>query len=86
MESVYTGNCIIPMHRDESLRLRQMNEEKFFVYILQSLRDFSFYTGQCSDLDRRVSKHNDGMSRCTASKKPWRLVFLKCTKPERNLS
>jgi putative endonuclease len=53
-----------------------MNEEKFFVYILQSLRDFSFYTGQCNDLDRRVSKHNDGMSRYTASKKPWRLVYF----------
>lgn len=53
-----------------------MQEEKFFVYILQSLKDFSFYVGQCSDLDRRVSKHNDGMGRYTAPKMPWRLVYF----------
>ena len=32
-------------------------QEKFFVYILQSLKDFSFYIGQCDDLDKRMSKH-----------------------------
>jgi putative endonuclease len=53
-----------------------MNQEKFFVYILQSLKDFSFYVGQCNDLDFRVSKHNEGMSKYTASKKPWRLVYF----------
>jgi putative endonuclease len=46
------------------------------VYILQSLKDFSFYVGQCNDLDFRVSKHNEGMSKYTASKKPWRLVYF----------
>jgi putative endonuclease len=53
-----------------------MKKEKFFVYILQSLKDFSFYVGQCDDLDCRVSKHNEGMSKYTASKKPWRLVYF----------
>jgi putative endonuclease len=53
-----------------------MIEEKFFVYILQSLKDSSFYVGQCNDLDRRMSKHFDGMSRYTASKGPWRLVYF----------
>ena len=53
-----------------------MKEEKFFVYILQSLKDFSFYVGQCNDLDWRVSKHNEGQSKYTASKRPWRLVYF----------
>ncbi|MEI9958790.1 MAG: GIY-YIG nuclease family protein [Ferruginibacter sp.] len=53
-----------------------MKEEKFFVYILQSMKDFSFYVGQCNDLDWRVSKHNEGMSRYTATKRPWRLVYF----------
>jgi putative endonuclease len=53
-----------------------MKEEKFFVYILQSMKDFSFYVGQCDDLDWRVSKHNEGMSKYTASKRPWRLVYF----------
>ena len=74
-ESVYTRKGIIPIYRDESLTLR-MKEEKFFVYILQSLKDFSFYVGQCDDLDYRVSKNNEGMSKYTASKMPWRLVYF----------
>jgi len=53
-----------------------MNEEKFFTYILQSLKDFSFYVGQCDDLDRRMSKHFDGFSKYTASKRPLRLVYF----------
>jgi len=32
-------------------------EEKFFVYILQSQKDFSFYAGQCKDPDWGMSKH-----------------------------
>jgi len=51
-------------------------KEKFFVYILQSLKDFSFYIGQTDDLDVRVSKHNEGLSKYTSSKRPWRLVYF----------
>jgi len=57
-----------------------VNEEKFFVYILQSVKDFSFYVGQCDDLDRRMSKHFDGFSKYTASKGPWRLVYFELWK------
>ena len=53
-----------------------MNREKFFLYILQSMKDFSFYIGQCDDLDRRMSKHFDGMSKYTATKRPWRLIYF----------
>ena len=48
----------------------------FYVYILQSLKDSSFYVGQCEDLDCRMSKHFDGMSKYTASKRPLRLVYF----------
>jgi putative endonuclease len=53
-----------------------MVKEKFFVYILQSLKDFSFYVGQCDYLDCRMSKHFEGMSKYTASKRPLRLVYF----------
>ncbi len=53
-----------------------MEQEEFFVYVLQSLQDFSFYVGQCNDLDKRMSKHTDGLSKYTASKRPWRLVYF----------
>ena len=53
-----------------------MIKEKFFFYILQSLKDFSFYVGQCEDLDKRMSKHFDGMSKNTSSKRPLRLKYF----------
>ena len=54
--------------------------ENFYVYILQSLKDFSFYIGQCDDLDFRMSKHFDGQSTYTSSKGPWRLVYFEVYK------
>ena len=52
----------------------------FFCYILQSLKDKSFYIGQCEDLDKRMSKHFDGMSKYTATKLPLRLVYFEIYK------
>jgi putative endonuclease len=49
---------------------------RYYTYILQSLKDFSFYVGQCDDLDRRMSKHFDGFSKYSASKRPLRLVYF----------
>jgi len=40
------------------------------------MKDFSFYIGQCDDLDRRMSKHFDGFSKYTASRGPWQLVYF----------
>ena len=48
----------------------------FYVYILQSLKDLSYYVGQCDDLDRRMSKHFDEMSKYTSSKRPLRLRYF----------
>jgi putative endonuclease len=48
----------------------------FFCYILKSLKDGSFYVGQCNDLDCRMSKHFDGFSKYTSSKRPLRLVYF----------
>ncbi|MGC4037554.1 MAG: GIY-YIG nuclease family protein [Chitinophagaceae bacterium] len=53
-----------------------MIEERYFVYILQSMKDISFYVGQCNDLDKRMSKHFDGFSKYTSGKRPWRLVYF----------
>ena len=53
-----------------------MNNLCFYVYILQSKKDDSFYIGECDDLDRRMSKHFDGMSKYTASKRPLRLMYF----------
>jgi GIY-YIG catalytic domain-containing protein len=64
LESVYTGNRIEGSNPSVSA---MEQKEKFFVYILQSMKDFSFYIGQCDDLDKRMSKHFDGFSKYTSS-------------------
>ena len=47
----------------------------YYVYILKSLRDGSFYIGYTSDLKRRFKEHNDGESIFTKSKRPYELIF-----------
>ena len=48
----------------------------YYVYIIQSKFDKSFYIGATNDLKRRIGEHNSGKSRFTSSKKPWSLVYL----------
>lgn len=47
----------------------------YFVYIIQSLKDGSYYVGQTKDIERRLEKHNKANSGYTATKKPWKLVY-----------
>lgn len=49
--------------------------KKYYVYILQSLSDGSFYTGYTTDLERRLTEHNSGKSLYTSRKIPWQLVY-----------
>jgi putative endonuclease len=48
----------------------------YFVYILKSTIDNSVYTGITSDIKRRIDEHNQGLSRYTKSRMPWKLVWL----------
>ena len=78
-ESRLIGRKCVYLKRVSRVRIPQspqMEQQIFFVYILQSLKDFSFYVGQCNDLDYRMSKHTDGMSKYTKSKRPLRLVYF----------
>lgn len=47
----------------------------FYVYILQSLRDNSLYTGSTNNLKRRFFEHNNGESKSTKSLRPWKLIY-----------
>ena len=49
---------------------------KFYVYILQSEVDASFYIGYSADLSQRIDQHNSGLSQYTSTKRPWRLVYF----------
>ncbi|MBI9068147.1 MAG: GIY-YIG nuclease family protein [Salinivirgaceae bacterium] len=48
---------------------------KFFVYILESSKDDSFYIGQTQNIKARLEKHNSGYNKSTKNKKPWFIKF-----------
>ena len=47
----------------------------FYVYLLESKIDKSWYIGYSSDLRARFKSHNKGENLATKNKKPWKLVY-----------
>lgn len=47
----------------------------YFVYILQSTKDKSFYTGFSEDIKERLKDHNWHTVKATKSKAPYKLVW-----------
>jgi putative endonuclease len=48
---------------------------KFYVYILRSCCDNSFYIGFTQNPERRLLEHNSAKSQYTRTKIPWELVY-----------
>ena len=48
----------------------------YYVYILQSAQDGTFYKGYTENIEKRVDQHNNGESKYTSRKMPWKLVYL----------
>jgi putative endonuclease len=49
---------------------------QFYIYIIQSKIDQSYYKGFSENYLERLNQHNDGWSKYTSRKKPWRLVYV----------
>jgi predicted GIY-YIG superfamily endonuclease len=47
----------------------------YYVYILQSLKDKSYYTGLTADVEARLKKHNNGSVEYTSTKRPFKIVW-----------
>ena len=47
----------------------------YFIYTLQSEKDDSYYVGITRDLNDRMLRHNQGRSKYTKQKLPWKLVY-----------
>ncbi len=47
----------------------------YFVYILQSIKDKTYYVGSTQDLDSRLERHNQGRVAYTKPRKPWKLIY-----------
>jgi putative endonuclease len=48
----------------------------FYVYIIQSFADQSFYKGFSLDPVSRLAAHNKGDTLSTKNKGPWKLVYV----------
>ena len=49
---------------------------EYYVYIIYSERNNIFYKGYSEQPYKRLEEHNNGLSRFTKDKGPWKLVFL----------
>jgi len=52
----------------------------YFTYIIKSETDDSFYIGQCKNIQERIQRHNNGYSKSTKAKIPWKLVYYESYK------
>jgi putative endonuclease len=48
----------------------------FYVYILKSKLDGTYYKGFTEDFHRRLEDHNAGLSKYTSSKMPWEMIYV----------
>ncbi len=48
----------------------------FYIYIIQSLVDGSYYKGFTEDPLRRLLQHNNAESKYTSATIPWKLVYV----------
>ena len=48
----------------------------FYVYIIQSFSDESYYKGFSETPANRLLEHNNGRCTYTSRKTPWRLVYI----------
>jgi putative endonuclease len=55
----------------------------YYVYILQSQINNSYYKGSTNDLSRRLKEHNNGEEKSTFRYVPWNLVW-KCRKENKS--
>ena len=50
--------------------------ENYFVYILRSESTGVLYKGFTTCIERRLFEHNNGLTRYSSSRGPWKLIFL----------
>jgi predicted GIY-YIG superfamily endonuclease len=55
--------------------VRRRTYKMYYVYILQSKRDETYYVGVTDDLKERVKRHNSGSVSYTSGRMPYKLIW-----------
>ncbi|MFL9484869.1 GIY-YIG nuclease family protein [Chitinophagaceae bacterium LWZ2-11] len=56
----------------------------YYVYILRSLKDGTYYKGSTENYLKRFEEHNAGLSEYTSHKTPWELIYVEACEDKRN--
>jgi len=48
----------------------------YYVYVLQSEKDYLWYTGYTSNLKNRLENHNQGKVESTKNRRPLKLIYF----------
>ena len=48
----------------------------YFLYIIQSDKDGTYYVGSTQDIKDRLARHNQGRSNYTRNRGPWEVVYF----------
>ncbi|MFB6318393.1 GIY-YIG nuclease family protein [Saccharicrinis sp. FJH54] len=48
----------------------------YYVYILKSEVKDRYYIGSCSDVEKRLERHNAGATPSTKPYRPWQVVYI----------
>ena len=54
----------------------------FYVYIIKSVKSNQLYFGSTSDLRRRLTEHNSGLSPHTKKHMPYKLIYYEAYRSE----
>jgi len=48
----------------------------YYVYIIRSDKDGTYYVGSTQDIESRLARHNQGRSKYTRNRGPWKMVYF----------
>lgn len=47
----------------------------YFTYVLLSMQDKKFYVGHTTNLEKRLSEHNNGKVESTRKRRPFQIIY-----------
>ena len=45
------------------------------VYVIESLKDHTWYTGMALDVNKRLAEQNSGKNSFTRAHRPWKIIY-----------